>query len=779
MRYFGKYLAIPAFCGALAFLAPAAAKEPAAKSKTAAKTPAAKPVAAQPAPAMSTPGYDTSRIIHDTPGHELGQDLGRQMAPGAPLRDKLIAPAAKSVAEAKLIDRLFSQAVVAAVNTVVEALPPDQAEALLDEPVAIARELLQEKYSDAAFTAAVNLHRDDTLLPLNEFIEASGALDLDTRQRLVTPLLQDSFELSADARIRKAVSNIHEISRAELDFAPKTSPDVALLFMGIGKTVTDITPEQYQKSLDLLDGLYKGGLVTHFTKYAQANYPFATRQNPIIRLAKPFECVFDPAGRRGFYRSARTTGIIIQNYPALDDFTALSLENLDRFTEPAGLQMIHNIFRYPRLPQLIEGFHIAVDMGKFDKVIENTARMVAGETAEAPGAESPEAAAGVKGGLSSKFQQYMKEGNRSRLILFLTGQTLALLGDLGDVRLKSDPKRTMLNESIDFVTYLLVGDSSRGIPPVVDPLLETLYDILGDTERGQRFMRILAEASKIILNPPNGLDVKDLDNQLSDILKCDPEVEFAAVLRDQLDDDPKNGDVRPAVPVLKLIAKTDPRLASLSLNRYGELVRKRYEEQFIVFLKRIYEAESPDWYPITSLSEEVFQPRRGGKAIFERGGQIVALSLPEARDNHAVLQRLTSEQHKPDLLAAYALFQRVLEDRPDPKAKTPGEKLSALERLSPGAVKLARAENPLTRSPALDDVVIALDAVHHAGLDATAMDLLVLLSDQGYFDRKRDPNIFGAAESILSQIEKTRTAQRVLLEPGVVKSPAAAKAGKP
>ncbi len=728
------------------------------------------------------PGYDTSRIVHDTPGHNLGQKLNSQFAPGTPLRDKLVAPGVKSVQDAKLIEKLFSQASVAFVNAVVEVLPPDESDALLGEPLAVAQELLKEKYADAGIAAISNLHRDNTLLPLIDFTEASGAFDLDTKQRLLTPLAQDVFELSADARLRKAVENVHEISKAELDFNPKTSPDVALMFMSAGETVTDITPEQYQKALDLLDSLYKGGLIPHFTKYAQANYPFATKQNPIIRLAKPFECMFDPKGRRGIYRSARTAGVIIQNYPALDDFTALSLENLDRFTDPAGLQMIYNIFRYPRLPQLVEGFHIAVEMGKFDKVIENTARMIAGETIEAPkpAAGSADAAAAetpVGGQLSSKFQQYMKEGNKSRLILFLTGQTLSLLGDMGDVHLKSDPSRSMLNESIDFVTYLLVGDTKNGIPPVVDPLLDTLYDILGDTDRGQRFMRVLGEASKIVLNPPNGIDVKDFDNQLSDILKCDPDLEFAAVIRDQLDDDPKKGDLRPAVPVLKLIAKTDPKLASLSLNRYGELVKKHLEEQFIVFLKRIYEAESPDWYPITSLSEEVFQPKRGGKAIFERGGQIVALSLPEARENLPVLKRLTSDKHKPDLLAAYALLQRTLEARPNPKSKTPGDKVSILERLSPEAVKIARAENPLNGKPIIDDGTIVLDAVHHSGLDATILDLVVLLGDNGYFDRKRDPNIYGTFESILAQTIETRGIQREFLETGVIKAHPSGKAG--
>jgi len=96
------------------------------EARTAAPKPAeAKPVEAKPSGATATPapaydaGYDSTRIVHDTPGHNFGQSLNRQFAPGTQLRDKLVAPGVKSVEDAKLIEKLFSQASAAFANAIV------------------------------------------------------------------------------------------------------------------------------------------------------------------------------------------------------------------------------------------------------------------------------------------------------------------------------------------------------------------------------------------------------------------------------------------------------------------------------------------------------------------------------------------------------------------------------------------------------------------------------------------------------------------------------------
>ncbi|MEW6777131.1 MAG: hypothetical protein AB1405_12615, partial [Bdellovibrionota bacterium] len=720
------------------------------------------------------PAYEKPQYLHDTPGHDLGQGLLPRFSKGGADYEKLLKPGAKAAYDAELVHRLFATSTLTFLNAVVEILPPDQSKALVDEPVAIGLELLDDRTTDALLVALSSYHRDDLLLPLSDLTEAAGALDLETGQRLVTPAAQDFLELLEDARVRKVVANIHEISRAELDFDTKTSPDVASFAASAGRTTFEVTPEDYDRGVKLLNSLYEGGAIEHFSRYAQANYPFASKQNPIIRLAEPLECVFDPKGRRGLYRASRTQGIILANVKDLEDLSILLLDNLDRFTEPAGLEMFYNIFRYPRLPQLVEGYHLSVEQGKFDNVVLNIARLAAGEDPSA--VKTPGDGLESRDKLANTFQEYMKSGQRTRLVLYLTGQSIALLGELSDVHLKSEPRRTMLNESIDFLTYLLVGDPKNGINPVADPVLDTLFGILLDDVKSERFFRVLSETSRIILNPPSGLDVKDLDNQLSDILKCDPPLEFAAVLRDQLDGNPSNGDAHPAVPILKLLAKADPKLVAVALRQSGRHTEKGHDEKLFVFFKRIYEAEKPDWYPIISLSEEIFKAKRGGKSIFERGGQIAALSLPEgAKGKLPVLQGIFSEKHAPDLLGLYKQFQRVLLQPEKPGKKGAAETgLSVVERLAPGAGTLARAADPFTGKPLVDDLVILLDAAHHSGLDDATLDLLVVLQDQGLFDRNKTPNVMSTVGDIFKEIQKTRKKQLELLE-RMKKPPQAAK----
>ncbi len=538
-------------------------------------------------------GLKEPGVVRDTAGIELSRKLTPRFSPGGSEYDNLIVPGAKKVYEKKLIEQLFSRSALMLLNAGVDILPPDDSAVLFDEPVEIIGKLLSDGSLEGPLKALVNLHRDGLILPLSEFSDAAFALDMETRQRLLTHAAQDFLDLLADERIPKVLAGMEKISRADLDGNPKTSPDVANAVLAVLRTLLDIPPDKYDRSMDLFDILLEGGFVEHFQNYAEANKPFAGKESPIVRLTGPLECLLDPAGSRGLYRAVRTQGIIAANYPAREELAQLVLENVDRFTEPKALQMIYNVFRYPRLPQLVEGFHIGVEMDKFDPVIENIARIAAGEATSGK-EEKKEGKDAEKGtetasrdDIFNKFADYMKSGQRTRLVMFMTGQALTLLTELGDVRLKSEPNRTLLNESISLVTYLLAGDSKLGIPPVVDPLLDAMFDILVDEEKGERFIRVISEASKIILDPPSGLDVKDMDNQFSDILKCDPALEFAAVARDLLDDDPKNGDIRPAVPIFKLLAKTDPSLVALSMERSGEVIRKGQEVPLLVLGKRI------------------------------------------------------------------------------------------------------------------------------------------------------------------------------------------------
>ncbi|MCW5829089.1 MAG: hypothetical protein KIT79_07210 [Deltaproteobacteria bacterium] len=311
-----------------------------------------------------------------------------------------------------------------------------------------------------------------------------------------------------------------------------------------------------------------------------------------------------------------------------------------------------------------------------------------------------------------------------------------------DTRLPSDPNKKALTAFLDGFANLLRKPPHKK-DRIIKPWLNLIKKLVGTAENRKKLERVLIWMGGVLVDPPPGLKLRELDNNFGDLIACDEKGTIAREFARFMDADPKNGDLRVLVPYIRAYLTADANLA-LSFNRLlSEWLQKGTMVNGVRFIQK--------WVDIDGRYRNVLQDslavvvRPDARDVTPADAVIYGLThtiAPVVKENRLKIRKVLEAENRPRLhrLMAYPFKTMQLNGQ-----------TSYLEQSLPAARKIYAAREPRTGRPSMNAFVRAYRVLAQQGVFLAVLDAQAVAADRGYLDKRRDPNVIGAFAQIMDR----------------------------
>lgn len=311
-----------------------------------------------------------------------------------------------------------------------------------------------------------------------------------------------------------------------------------------------------------------------------------------------------------------------------------------------------------------------------------------------------------------------------------------------DTRLPSDPNKKALTVFLDGFANLLRKPPHKK-DRIIKPWLNLLKKLVGTAENRKKLEQALVWVGGVLKDPPPGMNIRELDNYIGDLIACDEKGTLAREFSRFMDSDPKNGDFRNLVPYMNAYLSASSRLA-LSFNR---LIAQWLESGAMVNGLRFIQ----QWVDIDARYNNVLQDslamvlRPDARDNAPADALVYGLTktiVPAVKENRQKIRNVLAAENRPRLhkLMAYPFKTMQLNGT-----------TSYLEQSLPAARKLYAAKEGRTGRSSMNAFVRAYRVLAEQKVWLAVMDAEVIAAERGYLDRRRDPNVLESFAKIMDR----------------------------
>ncbi len=311
-----------------------------------------------------------------------------------------------------------------------------------------------------------------------------------------------------------------------------------------------------------------------------------------------------------------------------------------------------------------------------------------------------------------------------------------------DTRLPSDPNKKALTVFLDGFANLLRKPPHRK-DRIIKPWLNIAKKLVGTTENRKKLERVLVWLGEVLKNPPEGMRIREIDNNFGDLVACDQKGTLAQEFARFMDADPKNGDFRNLVPYIRAYL-TVPSNVALSFNGLiAEWLEKGTMVNGVRFIQQWVDIDARYNNVLSDSLAMVVRPDAKDNA--QADALVYGLTktiVPVVKENRLKIKKVLNPENRPRLHRLMAYIFKTMQMN---------GQTSYLEQALPAARKIFNAREPRTGRSAMNAFVRAYRVLAQQGVFLAMLDAEVVAAEKGYLSKDRDPNVLEAFARIMDR----------------------------